>query len=144
MPMHHPFYCFVIIPLNFKVGLTITDSFTSRRFTRFSINSMAHYKDGPCGSTKSYTVANAELFTGLGASPNRSLTCLLIGDWCDNRPVDKSRMNREVHVRFCEGLRGKLPRSTRPLNRLIFGLWYQYRIFPKIPELIILQLKCLL
>jgi hypothetical protein len=23
-------------------------------------------------------------------------------------------MNREVHVRVCEGLRGKFPRSTRP------------------------------
>jgi hypothetical protein len=25
-------------------------------------------------------------------------------------------MNREVHVRICEGLRGKFPRSTRPWN----------------------------
>jgi hypothetical protein len=25
-------------------------------------------------------------------------------------------MSREVHVRFCEGLWGKFPRSTRPLN----------------------------
>ena len=47
---------------------------------RFSINSMAHYKDGPCGSTKSYTVADAELFTGLGALPNRGLTCLRTGN----------------------------------------------------------------
>lgn len=23
-------------------------------------------------------------------------------------------MNREIHVRFCEGLRGRLPRATRP------------------------------
>ena len=28
----------------------------------------------------------------------------------------KSRINREVYVRFCEGLRGKFPRSTRPDN----------------------------
>ena len=26
----------------------------------------------------------------------------------------KSRMKREFHVRFCEGLRGKYPRATRP------------------------------
>jgi hypothetical protein len=33
----------------------------------------------------------------------------LWGSWL----VDRSRMNREVHVRVCEGLRGKFPRSTR-------------------------------
>ena len=26
---------------------------------------------------------------------------------------DRSRMNREIHVRICEGLRGKFPRPTR-------------------------------
>jgi hypothetical protein len=26
---------------------------------------------------------------------------------------DRSRMNREIHVRFCESLRVKLPRATR-------------------------------
>ena len=95
-------------------------SFTSRRFTPFSINSTAHCNDGPCGSTKSYAVADAKLFTGLGASPNRSLTCLRIGDWCDNRLVDRSRMNREVHVRLRERLRGKFPRSTRLCSWVIF------------------------
>ena len=29
---------------------------------------------------------------------------------------DKSRMKREFHVRFCESLRGKFPRATRPSN----------------------------
>ncbi len=28
--------------------------------------------------------------------------------------IDKSRMRREFHVRFCERLRVKIPRSTRP------------------------------
>ena len=27
----------------------------------------------------------------------------------------RSRMNREVHVRFCEGVGVKFPRATRPL-----------------------------
>ena len=96
-------------------------SFTSRRFTPFSINSTAHCNDGPCGSTEGYAVADAERFTGLGALPNGSPTCLRTGDGYDNRLVDKSRMNREVHVRFCEGLRGKLPRSTRLYSLVIFG-----------------------
>jgi hypothetical protein len=26
---------------------------------------------------------------------------------------NRSRMNREIHVRICEGLRGKFPRPTR-------------------------------
>ena len=30
----------------------------------------------------------------------------------------KSRMNREVHVRNCESLRGKFPRATRPCGVL--------------------------
>ena len=104
-----------------EAGLIITGNFTGRRFTQFSINSMAHYNDGPCGSTKSYAVADAELFIGLGALPNRCPTCLRTGDWCDNRLVDRSRMNREIHVRFCERLRGKLPRSTRLSGSLIFS-----------------------
>ena len=84
-------------------GSIIMGSFTSRHFTQFLINLTAHYNDGPCGSTKSYAVADAEPFTGLGALRNRCLTCLRTGEWYDNRLVDKSRMNREVHVRFWEG-----------------------------------------
>ncbi len=41
------------------------------------------------------------------------------GAMCSREPAigwlnKKSRMNREIHVRFCEGLRVKLPRATRP------------------------------
>ena len=36
---------------------------------------------------------------------------------------DGSRMNREVHVRFCEGLWGRFPRSTlRSARRDLCGL----------------------
>ena len=39
---------------------------------------------------------------------------MLIGSWDgDPRWVDKSRMNREVHVRFREDVGVKLPRVTR-------------------------------
>ena len=31
------------------------------------------------------------------------------------RRAGRSRMNREVHVRFCEGVGVKFPRATRPL-----------------------------
>ena len=38
-----------------------------------------------------------------------------IGNWdAYQRLDDGSRMSREAHVRFCEGLRVKLPRSTHP------------------------------
>jgi len=40
--------------------------------------------------------------------------CLYTGRWEYCQRLDnRSRMSREVHVRFCEGLRVKFPRSTR-------------------------------
>jgi hypothetical protein len=65
----------------------------------------------------------------LDALPNGSPTCLRIGDWYDNRLVDRSRMNREVHVRVCERLRGKFPRSTRLSTWVIFGFLARYAKF---------------
>jgi len=47
------------------------------------------------------------------ASQNRCLICLCTGDLWDSWLVDRSRMNREIHVRICERLRGKFPWSTR-------------------------------
>lgn len=41
-----------------------------------------------------------------------SLTCLPIGCWC-RRLDDRSRMNREVHVRFWEGAGVKFSRATQ-------------------------------
>jgi hypothetical protein len=40
------------------------------------------------------------------------------GQWLDN----KSRMNREVHVRFCERLWGWFPGPTRPSRQLTQGV----------------------
>jgi group II intron reverse transcriptase/maturase len=63
---------------------------------------------------KSYAIANAKRSTCLSALQNRWGTCSLTGNLWDSWLVDRSRMNREVHVRICEGLRGKFPWSTRP------------------------------
>jgi RNA-directed DNA polymerase len=42
--------------------------------------------------------------------------CLYTGSWEYCQRLDnRSRMSREVHVRFCEGLRVKFPRPTRPI-----------------------------
>ena len=42
-----------------------------------------------------------------------SRICLLIEDYCTHRLNDRSRMSGDVHVRFCESLRGRFPRATR-------------------------------
>ena len=52
------------------------------------------------------------------------------------RMDDGSRMSREAHVRFCEGPRVKLLRSTHPYIRLARGFvylvaiidWYSRRV----------------
>ena len=38
------------------------------------------------------------------------------------RMADRSRMNREVHVRFCEGLGVKFPWATRRAPRAHFNI----------------------
>jgi hypothetical protein len=40
---------------------------------------------------------------------------LLTGDCCMQRLIDKSRMNGDVHVQFCESLRGQFPWAARLL-----------------------------
>ncbi|MDP3360544.1 MAG: group II intron maturase-specific domain-containing protein, partial [Methylobacter sp.] len=42
-----------------------------------------------------------------------SRICLLIGKCCMRRLDDRSRMSGDVHVRFCEHLRGRFPWVTR-------------------------------
>ncbi|MGA2515357.1 MAG: hypothetical protein ABSG44_02265, partial [Thermodesulfobacteriota bacterium] len=58
---------------------------------------------------------------------------LPIGKWgCDRRLDNKSRMNREVHVRFREGVEVKFPRATRlnhslkKIQRLPYSLFQTY------------------
>ena len=50
---------------------------------------------------------------GWAGLPSKTLTSLLTGGLLDRRPDDKSRMSREVHVRFRESLGVKFPRATR-------------------------------
>ena len=55
-----------------------------------------------------------EPFTGWVTSPAENQTCSCFGkSEFDLRLDNKSRMSREVHVRFCEGLGVRFPRATR-------------------------------
>jgi len=45
---------------------------------------------------------------------NRISFCVGLRLWGFRRMADRSRMNREVHVRICEGLGVKFPWATRP------------------------------
>ena len=53
----------------------------------------------------------ARQYIGWAGSHGVNLVYLPIGRRCAQslRLVDRSRMNREVHVRICEGLRGRVP-----------------------------------
>ena len=51
--------------------------------------------------------------TGWGALRPVSRHYLLTGIWCRLELDDRSRMNREVHVRFCESVEVGLPHATR-------------------------------
>ena len=54
-------------------------------------------------------------YAGSGRSLITSPRCLLIGHLVRlSRLNDGSRMNGDVHVRFCEGLGVKFPRATLP------------------------------
>ena len=55
-----------------------------------------------------------EPFTGWAILPAESRTCSCFGkSEFDLRLDNKSRMNREIHVRFCEGPGVRFPRATR-------------------------------
>ena len=69
---------------------------------------------GCVASSSDFVTISVRLFTGWVAwlSENRSsLRCGLMES--DLRLDNKSRMSREVHVRFCEGLGVRFPRATR-------------------------------
>ena len=51
--------------------------------------------------------------TGWGALRAVSRDYSLTGIWCRLGLDDRSRMNREVHVRFCESVEVCLPHATR-------------------------------
>jgi hypothetical protein len=83
-------------------------------FIPYLTSSIARQRNGQCGDTRGCGVARGGQLTGSGASKANSLRGFLTGNWLRTLwPVDRSRMNREVHVRNCEGVGVKLPRATR-------------------------------
>ena len=74
---------------------------------RHSVAPCAHWMifwcDGRNANTKDSAHTRGEHGNGCGGSAPANLTCLPIGRW-RHRLDDRSRMNREVHVRFWEGL----------------------------------------
>src|SRR6202008_4434435 len=69
---------------------------------------------GRDGNTDDSGGANARRCTGWGASRGEPALCLLIGSKGYCRMLDRrSRMRRELHVRFCEGGGVQFPSATR-------------------------------
>lgn len=67
------------------------------------------------GSTNGFVTERARRCTGWGASRNGTRVCLSCGNSGRNpRRERRSRMKRELHVRFCEGGGVQLPSATRP------------------------------
>jgi hypothetical protein len=63
-------------------------------------------REEPMDKTKSYEISKQD-----GPDSNQNYSCT--GKWGFFQALDDgSRMSREVHVRFCEGLGVKVPRAT--------------------------------
>jgi hypothetical protein len=73
---------------------------------------MISWCDGRNGNTKDYSCTSGEHGNGCGGSTPDSPTCSRIGRWCQ-RLDDRSRMSREVHVRFWEGVGVQFSRATQ-------------------------------
>ena len=70
-----------------------------------------------------YSAENGVQASGYGSCMHSCQPCLLTGGFGVGWLNNKSRMNREVHVRFCEQLKGELP----------FGWLDQFRKASSIP-----------
>src|SRR5919108_2351421 len=71
------------------------------------------WSDGRCGSTSVCGDISAERPRGCDGLPVASRSCSRTGVSGRRRLDAKSRMSREVHVRFREGAGVRLPRATR-------------------------------
>src|SRR5215475_7982918 len=71
------------------------------------------WSDGRCGSTSVWGDISAERPSGCDGLPVASRSCSRTGVSGRRRLDAKSRMSREVHVRFREGAGVRLPRATR-------------------------------
>ena len=79
------------------------DAFTRRHSVAPCAHWMMFWCDGRNANTQDSAHTRGEHGNGCGGSAPANLTCLPIGRW-RHRLDDRSRMNREVHVRFWEGL----------------------------------------
>src|SRR5918992_3502687 len=77
------------------------------------------WSDGRCGSTSVCGDIRAERPSGCDGLPVASRSCSRTGVSGRRRLDAKSRMSREVHVRFREGAGVGLPRATRLLLGLV-------------------------
>ena len=90
--------------------------FVNPRSTESSITLMGYCQGGQSGNTSAQEDLREGQYIGLNRLLFDSLIYLFIGALLMRGLDDRSRMNREVHVRICERLRGKFPRPTRLWN----------------------------
>ena len=81
--------------------------------TESSIILIGYCQDGQNGSISALKDVGRGGCIGLNGELFDSLIYLSIGALSMRGLDDRSRMNREIHVRFWEGLRGKFPRPTQ-------------------------------
>jgi len=94
-------------------GSTTIAGLTSRPSSRRSRMWTGSWSDGRCGHTSACEGTSAERSTGGGALRVGSRTCLYPGVSGRPRLEAQSRMSREGHVRFREGVGVRVPRATR-------------------------------
>ena len=73
--------------------------------------------DGRNANTKDSDLTSDEHGNGWGGFIPDNLACMRIGRW-GQRVDDRSRMNREVHVRFWEGVEVKFFRATQLIGAI--------------------------
>jgi len=88
-----------------------------RRLCRKSSStSIERLGDGSDENSRPYPGAAGEVPPGLARCGTRTHGCSATGMSTDSGLDNGSRMTRECHVRFCERLRGKFPRSTHHIG----------------------------
>ena len=89
---------------------------TSRHFTELSTILTEFCRGGQVENTNACEDVREKRSSGLGGLENANHGCLHTGVLPMRGLDDRSRMNREVHVRVCESAGGKFPCATRPCN----------------------------
>jgi hypothetical protein len=102
-------------------GGSTTAAFIRRRCRTFFRYLICRSVIGRAGNSRSSLVTSVAVAIGSHGWRAETRNCLCIGNIGMAWPGDGSRVNREVHARFCERTRGKLPRPT--YQRAGFCLW---------------------